>query len=54
MDCRIEPVEGEIMLLTQKGNVPRHATQKMRQMTATRSSHVASVSSRKCLFSTSP
>ena len=35
-----------IMWLTQKGAIPNPATQAMRQITATRSSHVASVSVR--------
>ena len=35
-----------IMWLTQKGAIPSQATQTMRQITATRSSQVASVSAR--------
>ena len=46
IELNMFPTDGEIMSLKKKGAQPRPATQKMRQMTATRSSQVASVSSK--------
>ena len=43
---RIGPTASEMTLLAQSGNRPRPATQAIRQITATRASQVAAVSSR--------